>query len=270
MIHENKLGFAEMKRTLLPCIFLILAVAVNAQWKPAGDRIKTIWAEKMDPQNVLPEYPRPVMERSEWKNLNGLWDYAVAPVGKRQPKSFDGQILVPFAIESSLSGVQRPLGSDNELWYKRVFTLPSSWKNKHIILHFGAVDWKTDVFIKVEPARWYTHCDRTGMLVWQDMPSGDNNWGLQRTDYSRDYLDTGKEDTSTGRARENYIKEWKEIIDELYSYPCIVMWIPFNEGWGQFDTKQIPEQTENVQSLFRRSLYTDYRCRRGSKRINNL
>ncbi|MDR1155193.1 MAG: beta-galactosidase, partial [Bacteroidales bacterium] len=131
------------------CIFLLLTftLAVKAQWKPAGDRIKTEWAEKIDPQNVLPEYPRPIMERSEWKNLNGLWNCAIAPVGKPRPESFDGRILVPFAVESSLSGVQKPLGSNEELWYQRTFSVPASWKNKNIILHFGAVDWKTEVYL---------------------------------------------------------------------------------------------------------------------------
>ena len=76
------------------------------------DRGVLSMAHAVDPANVLPEYPRPLMERAEWKNLNGLWNYAVVPVGKPVPDSFDGQILVPFAIESSLSGVQKPLGSD--------------------------------------------------------------------------------------------------------------------------------------------------------------
>ena len=81
-----------------------------AQWTPVGDRIKTSWAEKIDVNNVLPEYPRPIMERSEWSNLNGLWKYAVLPLGKSIPDSFEGDILVPFAVESSLSGVGKTLG----------------------------------------------------------------------------------------------------------------------------------------------------------------
>lgn len=118
-----------------------------AQWKPAGDKIKTAWAEKIDVNNVLPEYPRPIMERTEWSNLNGLWNYAVLPLGQSLPASFDGKILVPFAIESSLSGVGKTLGEDKGLWYQREFTVPSKWKGKKVLLHFGAVDWKAEVWV---------------------------------------------------------------------------------------------------------------------------
>jgi beta-galactosidase/beta-glucuronidase len=132
-------------KLLLACA--ILSVNAFAQWKPAGDKIKTKWAESIDTKNVLPEYPRPIMERADWSNLNGLWEYAILPVGQAEPQRFDGQILVPFAVESSLSGVQKELGAKNELWYKRTFTVPSGWKGKNILLHFGAVDWKTEIFL---------------------------------------------------------------------------------------------------------------------------
>lgn len=136
-----------MKRVFLTCFFVALSLSAAAQWQAAGDRIKTAWAEQIDPENVLPEYPRPLMERAEWKNLNGLWNYAVVPVGKPAPRSYDGQILVPFAIESSISGIQKPLGSDEELWYERRFTVPASWKGRDVLLHFGAVDWQAEVYL---------------------------------------------------------------------------------------------------------------------------
>ena len=133
-------------------LLLSMACAVSgafAQWSPQGDKIKTEWAEKIDVNNVLPEYPRPIMERADWQNLNGLWQYAIRPVGEAAPEAapadYDGQILVPFAVESSLSGVMKRLGSDNELWYERTFTVPSAWKGKNVLLHFGAVDWKAEV-----------------------------------------------------------------------------------------------------------------------------
>ena len=82
-----------------------------AQWKPVGDKIKTPWAEKVDPANVLPEYPRPQMVRSQWVNLNGLWDYAIKPVGAMEPKTMDGKILVPFAVESCRRASPRRMNS---------------------------------------------------------------------------------------------------------------------------------------------------------------
>ena len=89
-----------MRRFFLISSFLTLfAIGSSAQWKPAGDKIKTDWASQINPANVLPEYPRPIMERSDWKNLNGLWNYAVINKGEHLPAEFEGQILVPFAID---------------------------------------------------------------------------------------------------------------------------------------------------------------------------
>lgn len=136
-----------MKKTILFLSFLLSMSVVSAQWSPQGDKIKTKWANEINVNNVLPEYPRPIMERNDWKNLNGLWDYAILPIGNNEPTQFDGKILVPFAVESSLSGVMKTLGGNNELWYKQTFTVPSDWKNKSVLLHFGAVDWKTEVFL---------------------------------------------------------------------------------------------------------------------------
>lgn len=450
-----------------------LAAQLHAQWKPVEGRISTQWSEQVNPDNVLPEYPRPIMERTEWKNLNGLWDYAIIEKGKHAPSVFDGKILVPFAVESSLSGVAKTVGAEKELVYRRSFEVPSSWKGKKVLLHFGAVDWKTDVWvndvkvgshtggftpfsfditealqgknntllvkvwdptdkgyqprgkqvsrpegiwytpvtgiwqtvwlepvsesyiqdlritpdidnsllslkalvkdatskdlvevkvfdgqqlvaqgksingecvqvampenaklwspespflytlkvslkqggklvdevssyaamrkysskrdvngivrlelnnkplfqfgpldqgwwpdglytaptdeallydiqktkdfgfnmirkhIKVEPARWYTYCDKLGIIVWQDMPSGDRNPEWQ----NRKYFE-GTEMKRSAESEACYRKEWKEIMDALYSYPCIGTWIPFNEAWGQFKTPEIVEWTK--------------------------
>ena len=136
-----------MKKIVLACCALALTLSAQAQWKPVGDKIKTDWAMKVDPKSVLPEYPRPLMERADWVNLNGEWQYAIKPKGTAIPTSYDGNILVPFAVESSLSGVQKEVGENNELWYQRSFSVPSSWKNKDVMINFGAVDWKADVFI---------------------------------------------------------------------------------------------------------------------------
>lgn len=466
-----------MKGLILSLAILLNSPFLSAQWKPVGERIKTEWATKMDVENILPEYPRPIMERAEWMNLNGLWHYAITPVGHSAPQTYDGQILVPFPVESSLSGVGRKLGEKNELWYRRQFSIPSKWKGKRILLHFGAVDWKTDVWVndvkvgghsggytpfsfdvtaalqkgdnklvvkvwdptdkgcqprgkqvnnpsgiwytpvsgiwqtvwlepvpeqyivnisttpdvdanrltldvrtnvdkqfdkvevkvfdgknlvatgaslgnvpvdinmpvdvklwspdvpflydvevglysggrlmdrvksyaamrkfstrrdkdgimrlqlnnkaifqfgpldqgwwpdglytaptdealkydikktkdfgynmirkhvKVEPARWYTYCDRMGIIVWQDMPSGDRNPEWQREQYFN-----GTEKKRSDESEAIYRKEWKEIIDYLYSYPCIGVWVPFNEAWGQFKTPEIVDWTKKYDS----------------------
>ena len=124
---------------------MLLANLAVAQYAPAGDKIKTKWAAEVSPENALPEYPRPMMVRPEWKNLNGLWQYAITPKGERAPKQYEGDILVPFCIESSLSGVQKEVGPDKALWYQKSFSVPANWKGGRILLHFGAVDWMTDV-----------------------------------------------------------------------------------------------------------------------------
>lgn len=462
-----------MKKTLFVCCALALALCAQAQWKPAGDKIKTQWAEQVNPKSVLPEYPRPLMERSEWQNLNGEWEYAIKPVGEVEPATFDGNILVPFAVESSLSGVQKEVGEKNELWYKRSFTVPAKWKGKDVMLNFGAVDWKAEVFVndvlvgshkggytpfsfnitpflkgsgaqklvvrvwdpsdkgyqpigkqtsnpqgiwytsvtgiwqtvwlepaasnhitavksipnvdanalnvtvvastpcvtsivevklldkgavvasakgvqgqelrlgvknptlwspenpylydmsitlsqngkvidqvksytafrkisvekdkngilrmclnnkplfhygpldqgwwpdglytaptdeallydikktkewgfnmirkhvKVEPARWYYHCDKEGILVWQDMPSGDmgNRWEPHK-------YNGGTDKERSVESVANYYQEWKEIMDLGVSHPSIVVWVPFNEAWGQFDTEKVVAWTK--------------------------
>ena len=137
-----------MKKNFLAVLFaLALCSPTFAQWKPAGDKIKTPWGEQLNPKNVLPEYPRPIMERHEWKNLNGSWNYAITKKGEAAPGNYQGEILVPFAVESSLSGVGKRINEHQELWYQRTFDVPSSWKGKQILLHFGAVDWKADVWV---------------------------------------------------------------------------------------------------------------------------
>ena len=462
-----------MKKNILAvCAVALLSTAAFAQWKPAGDKIKTKWAEEINPENVLPEYPRPIMERSDWKNLNGLWKYAITKKGDPTPAAYQGDILVPFAVESSLSGVGKMINEKEELWYQRTFDVPSAWRGKQILLHFGAVDWKAEVWVndvkvgehtggftpfyfditsvlnkgnndlvvkvwdpsdrgeqprgkqianphgiwytpvtgiwqtvwlepvatqyitnlkttpdidnnsvkvevaanttsadkvevkvfdgknlvakgaalngvpvelampanaklwspdspflynmevtlykdgkaidqvksytamrkysirkgqngitrlqlnnkdyfqfgpldqgwwpdglytaptdealvydlkktkdfgynmvrkhvKVEPARWYTHCDQLGLIVWQDMPNGGPSPQWQ----ARNYFN-GREVIRSAASEANYRKEWKEIIDCLYSYPSIAVWVPFNEAWGQFKTPEIVAWTK--------------------------
>lgn len=138
-----------MKRILTSIIAISIAIVTSAQWSPAGKEIKSPWAEEVNPGNVLPEYPRPQMVRQAWSNLNGLWNYAITSV-EADDFTPEGQILVPFAVESSLSGVGRRITKENSLWYERTFVIPSKWKGKNILLHFGGVDWKSEVFVNGE------------------------------------------------------------------------------------------------------------------------
>jgi len=139
------------KSVVLLSLILTYAASVFAQtaWKPVSGKIITLWAEKVNPAAPLPEYPRPQMIRSAWTNLNGLWQYAIVPATQKEnvPATFDGNILVPFAVESALSGVGKTVGKDSVLWYKRIITLSDAYKNKNVLLHFGAVDWQADVFV---------------------------------------------------------------------------------------------------------------------------
>jgi beta-galactosidase/beta-glucuronidase len=124
-------------------------------WKPVPGHIMTQWAADVDPACPLPEYPRPQMTRPGWANLNGLWDYAILQKEQKSVEKYEGQILVPFAVESALSGVKRPLLPNQRLWYRRTFTsppLPGEGLGVRSLLHFGAVDWETEVFINGQKA----------------------------------------------------------------------------------------------------------------------
>jgi hypothetical protein len=119
-----------------------------APWQPAPGALMTRWATEVSPINAHPEYPRPQLVRPDWLNLNGLWKYAVTPLGlPAAVTNYEGDILVPFPIESALSGVKRPLDEKSVLTYYRQFTIPNGWRGKRVRLHFGAVDWQARVLI---------------------------------------------------------------------------------------------------------------------------
>ena len=128
-------------------LVVCVAAAFAGEWTPAKGPLMTKWAKEVSPTNAHPEYPRPQMVRKEWLNLNGLWDYAIRPKAEGAPKQFDGKILVPFPVESALSGVMKRVGKDQRLWYRRTVTVPEAWKGKTVLLHFGAIDWEATVYI---------------------------------------------------------------------------------------------------------------------------
>jgi beta-galactosidase/beta-glucuronidase len=111
----------------------------------------TRWAAEVSPTNALPEYPRPQLVRTNWLNLNGLWDYALTPAAADPPVAYAGTILVPFPIESALSGVRRRLDEQSALWYRRRFVVPAAWAGPRLRLHFGAVDWQARVWLNGQP-----------------------------------------------------------------------------------------------------------------------
>src|SRR5688500_7179055 len=139
-----------MRKILLLCLVTFWVSLVGAQsptWEMVSGKIATPWAADVDPNHPLSEYPRPQMVREAWLNLNGLWDYAIRPKETPEISEYDGKILVPFAVESALSGIGKMVGKENVLLYRHTVTLPASFKNKRVLLHFGAVDWKCDVSI---------------------------------------------------------------------------------------------------------------------------
>jgi hypothetical protein len=135
--------------------FLILAIVTLVSlcraedWKvPDKAPLLTKWSREVGPTNALPEYPRPQMARETWQNLNGLWDYAVSgKLEEKAPAAYTGKILVPYPIESALSGVMKPFLPKDRLWYHRTITIPEAWRGQRVLLHFGAVDWETIVYL---------------------------------------------------------------------------------------------------------------------------
>lgn len=136
-----------MKKILLWGVLTALCCDLYA-WAPAGDKMKTRWAADVTPENVWQSYPRPQLRRAAWQNLNGLWEYAVTDAQTtKEEVAYEGEILVPFAIESSLSGVQRTFLPTDRLWYRRTFEIDPDWRSKRVMLHFGAVDYRCEVWV---------------------------------------------------------------------------------------------------------------------------
>jgi len=146
-----------MKNVIVGIIgFLLVSTGgLQAQWQLAKGPLMTRWAKKVTPTNAHSEYPRPQMVRQDWLNLNGLWQYAIASKSASQPE-MDGQILVPFPVESALSGVGKTVGKEKRLWYRRTFSLPGNWDGKRILLHFGAVDWEAVIWVNGQKVGGHT------------------------------------------------------------------------------------------------------------------
>ncbi|HNT92272.1 MAG TPA: glycoside hydrolase family 2 TIM barrel-domain containing protein [Bacteroidales bacterium] len=141
-----------MRSRLIPVFVIITGVMTfctsekKPGWMPAENPLFTTWGEALDHTDPWPEYPRPAMERKEWMSLNGLWDYAIIGKDADRPAP-QGRILVPFPVESALSGVKARMTDSLALWYSREFVIPRTWKEKQIVLNFEASDWETTIWV---------------------------------------------------------------------------------------------------------------------------
>ena len=132
-----------MSRSLLIGLLLVTTLvtapqAAAATWVPKTPPLTTPWTSQVSPTNALPDYPRPQMVRADWLNLNGVWEFRGAPnlntppIGQTLPEG----VLVPYPIESALSGIMR---HEDNMFYRRTFTVPSTWDGRRVRLNFGAV-----------------------------------------------------------------------------------------------------------------------------------
>jgi len=139
----------SLKTFCVVCLaaFCMSCKTTPSSWQPAAGSLKTRWAKDVSPEHPHPEYPRPQLVRDEWLNLNGLWDLAITSTNSPKPDTYPTQILVPFPVESALSGVMKSVTENERLWYRRTFELPRKWYGELILLHFGAVDFETTVWV---------------------------------------------------------------------------------------------------------------------------
>ncbi|MFO8014422.1 MAG: glycoside hydrolase family 2 TIM barrel-domain containing protein [Phycisphaerae bacterium] len=144
------LGRYPLALAFVLTVAMMVGCSHAAAWKPADGPLMTPFTKDVSPENALPEYPRPQMVREGWQNLNGLWDYAIVAKDAPQPKKYDGHILVPYAVESALSGVMERVGPEKCLWYHRTFKTPDLGGGKRLLLHFEGVDWDATVYLNGE------------------------------------------------------------------------------------------------------------------------
>ena len=141
-----------MKNRISIVFILVLLLQysfIQAQnWAPVPGQIMTNWANDVTPENVWKEYPRPQMVRTDWLNLNGLWDFEITERDTNKIAiNYARKILVPFCVESALSGIKETITGKQQMIYRRFFSIPSHWNQKHLILHFEAVDYETKVWV---------------------------------------------------------------------------------------------------------------------------
>ncbi|HWK05559.1 MAG TPA: glycoside hydrolase family 2 TIM barrel-domain containing protein [Puia sp.] len=139
-----------MKKNILGLVLIVSCLGhafAQSKWQMQPFSVQTRWAVEVSPTNALKEYPRPQMVRNNWQNLNGLWQYTITEKNASFPTDFNGWILVPYPIESALSGVKKPLQPNENLWYKTTFAKPALKNDQRLFLHFGAVDYEATIYI---------------------------------------------------------------------------------------------------------------------------
>jgi len=205
VLHAVNHRFMESNPVRRPLFCLAAAMVLTAatvggaesapKWQARQAPLMTRWAARVDPTHPLPEYPRPQMVRTQWLNLNGLWDYAIRPVTAGKPAAFDGKILVPFPIESALSGVMKQMEEKSTLWYRRTIIIPREWKDRRVRLHCGAVDWQCRVFVNDRPIGQHRggydrfSFDLTEGLQWE----GENTLTVAVNDFTEGDQPRGKQ-----------------------------------------------------------------------------
>lgn len=156
LLLQNIGSYLSFKAVIMKPFFYLLFLGIistelyaQEAWKPVAGKITTQWGAGIKAEHPLPEYPRPQLTRKSWINLNGLWKYAIVPkaADDTRPAGYDGNILVPYPVESALSGVGKAVGKDSVLWYMRTIEVPPVYRTGKILLHFGAVDWQCDVYV---------------------------------------------------------------------------------------------------------------------------
>ena len=137
---------------------------------------------------------------------------------------------------------------DQGFWSDGIYTAPSDEALKYDIQTMKDLGFNMlRKHIKIEPKRWYYHCDTLGMLVWQDQPSG-GSFPYNRADESFYYTDDDYEcyNRTNIIGRNNFYRDINRTLDNLYNSPCISTWVPFNEGWGQFDSVKIANMIKSI------------------------
>ncbi|SFJ25871.1 Glycosyl hydrolases family 2, TIM barrel domain [Amycolatopsis sacchari] len=145
--------WAALAAAVAAAVLGLAVPAANAaptpQWQRLTPPLSTPWTNQVSPTNALPEYPRPQLTRDRWQNLNGVWEFAKANPGEAPPvgRSLAERILVPYPVESALSGIMR---HETQMWYRRSFQVPRDWqvgRGQRLLLHFQAVDYDATIIV---------------------------------------------------------------------------------------------------------------------------